>query len=99
MRPCSAWHPEPKPDECRPCWLFLHDARYNRLWGGDGKVSEGKPFVAPRPGLGDAVESALTRIGISRERVEAWLGRPCGCAERKEKLNRLGRWAARVLGR
>lgn len=48
-------------------------------------------------GLGDAVEGALSAIGITKDRVEKWLGRPCGCKERREKLNRLGEWAKRVL--
>lgn len=43
--------------------------------------------------LGDAVASALSSVGITPERVSEWLGQPCGCAERKEKLNNLSRWA------
>lgn len=43
--------------------------------------------------LGDAVKRALDAVGITQERVERWLGRKCGCKERREKLNRLGRWA------
>ena len=50
-----------------------------------------------QPGLGDKIESALNLLGISKDRVEKWLGRPCGCKERQEKLNRLGRWAERLL--
>ena len=49
--------------------------------------------------LGDAVEKALTTVGITKERAEkvfAWLGLPCGCSERQEKLNQLGRWASRI---
>lgn len=45
-------------------------------------------------GLGDAVEAALSAVGVDAAEVEAWLGRPCGCEERREKLNDLGRWAA-----
>ena len=47
--------------------------------------------------LGDIIEQALTKIGITKERVEEWLGGPCGCEERKEMLNRLSRWAKRIL--
>lgn len=54
------------------------------------------PPPPPRE-LGDMVEAALTSIGITSERVEKWLGRPCGCKERKEKLNRLSRWAKRIV--
>ena len=58
-----------------------------------------KPMPAtPKPlELGDMVENALTSVGITSERVTAWLGRPCGCVERKEKLNNLSRWAKRVV--
>jgi hypothetical protein len=48
-------------------------------------------------GLGDVVEKALAAVGITKDRVEVWVGRPCGCRERQEKLNRLSRWAIRVL--
>jgi hypothetical protein len=60
-----------------------------------GSSSSGSPNR--NAGLGDAVESALTKIGVTKERVERWLGRPCGCAERKAKLNALGAFARRVL--
>jgi hypothetical protein len=54
----------------------------------------------PQPaGLGDLISSAMELVGISEERVTAWLGKPCGCKERREKLNRLGRWATRILSR
>jgi hypothetical protein len=48
-------------------------------------------------GIGDQVEAALSAVGITKERVTAWIGRPCGCQERQEKLNALGFWARRVL--
>jgi hypothetical protein len=58
-----------------------------------------RPFPRAEPrGLGDKVESALSAVGITKDRVERWLGRPCGCWERRERLNKLGRWAAQVLG-
>lgn len=47
--------------------------------------------------MGDTIEAALKSIGVTPERVERWLGRPCGCRARKDKLNQLGRWAARVF--
>lgn len=53
-------------------------------------------------GLGDCVEAALSAVGVTPERVTAWLGFPCLCAERKAALNRwrikrnrLKVWAAR----
>lgn len=48
-------------------------------------------------GLGDAVSEALAAVGITPEAVTRWLGEPCGCEERKAKLNALGVWAARVV--
>ncbi len=47
--------------------------------------------------IGDTLASALSLVGLTAERVEHWLGRPCGCEERKAKLNALGHWATRVL--
>ena len=43
------------------------------------------------PGLGDMVSSALTAVGITKERVSAAIGRPCGCAKRQAALNDIGR--------
>lgn len=48
--------------------------------------------------IGDVVESALIKVGITDERVQAFLGKPCGCKERKEKWNQIGLWAQRVIG-
>lgn len=50
-----------------------------------------------KSGLGDRIEGALSAVGITSTRVEQWLGGPCGCEERKQKLNRLGAWVERVL--
>ena len=62
-------------------------------------VRKTDPPLTPRhPGLGDRVSQALSLVGITEERVSKWLGRPCGCAKRREKLNQLGAWAARVIG-
>lgn len=51
------------------------------------------------PPPGDAVAAALALAGVTESRVAAWLGRPCGCTERRERLNQLGAWAARTLAR
>lgn len=45
----------------------------------------------PGRGLGDLVAAGLAALGITEERVSAAIGRPCGCGERREKLNELGR--------
>jgi hypothetical protein len=36
------------------------------------------------------LESALKAVGITSERMERWIGKPCGCKERKERMNLLG---------
>ena len=46
-------------------------------------------------GLGDMVSSALSAVGITKERVSKAIGRPCGCGERQAALNSLG---AKYLG-
>ncbi len=48
-------------------------------------------------GLGDAVAAALKLVGITPDVVASWVGGPCGCEERRQKLNAVGAWAARVL--
>jgi len=47
--------------------------------------------------LGDLIQQALDRIGVTPARVERWIGHPCGCTERKDKLNQLSTWATRVV--
>lgn len=47
--------------------------------------------------LGDRIENALDCVGINSDKVSKWLGRPCGCPERKERINQLHSWALRVL--
>lgn len=47
-------------------------------------------------GLGSTISAALSSVNVTPERVEEWVGAPCGCKERQEKLDALGRWAARV---
>ena len=47
--------------------------------------------------LGDAVAAALAVVGITSKRVERWLGRPCRCKRRQEKLNQLDRYVTKIL--
>ena len=55
--------------------------------------STGRPKgLAQLFALGDAVETALSSVGITEDRVTRWLGRNCGCRDRKERLNRFSRW-------
>ena len=60
--------------------------------GGRLVVDETHPaYPRARPGLGDMVASGLSAIGITKERVSAAVGKPCGCAKRQAALNELGR--------
>lgn len=47
--------------------------------------------------LGNVIEQALTSVGVTKERVERWLGGKCNCEERRERLNALHSWAVRVI--
>ena len=44
----------------------------------------------PRFRLGDAAESVLKQIGITKARVKAATGKDCGCASRQAAMNRVG---------
>lgn len=50
--------------------------------------------------LGDKIESVLSLLGITKERVGQWLEKESctNCQETQDKLNALGFWADRVLG-
>lgn len=80
--------------ECTNCGRTLRrtGTHYMRTCRMDSEAAE-------QPGLGDRVESALAFIGITKDRVEAWIGEPCNCDERREKLNALGEWAASAADR
>ena len=44
-------------------------------------------------GLGDIVESALNKFGITQERFKHWFNlQSCNCTERKKYLNNLFSW-------
>lgn len=46
---------------------------------------------------GDRVRDALKAIGVDEAEISAFLGVPCGCEERRQRLNSLDLWARRVL--
>ena len=48
--------------------------------------------------LGDAVSAALSKVGITEERVSSWIGEGCGCGERRKKLNALSDWVMKKVG-
>lgn len=49
--------------------------------------------------LGDLVAEGLKAVGVTEEKVTKWLGRPCGCPERRKMLNDLDRWARNLFNR
>lgn len=45
----------------------------------------------PRVAVGDLVETMLTSVGITKERVQEWTRtKDCGCEQRQQWLNRWG---------
>lgn len=47
--------------------------------------------------LGDTVQRSLETVGVTKEKVERWLGHTCqGCQERKTRLNMIHAWANRI---
>lgn len=87
-RPCAQDHPTPVPESCHLCNLYVTRADYHALWDGPGLTT-----ITPTGWQwGDQLATALEAVGVTKERVSAWLGKPCGCPERQAKLNRLGAW-------
>ena len=75
--------------------LCQQRADYRALWDAQAK-GDPPPQAPEKPQpklLGDHVESALSVVGITKERVLAWFGPECGCIERQEKLNAIDKWA------
>lgn len=72
--------------------------QHARKYGDEEIIKQKYTNYLGHPGLGDVVEKALSTIGITKERIEKWLGSCYGCSERQRKLNELGRWAKRALG-
>jgi hypothetical protein len=80
-------------DEITPCLLKdLGNGWYEVDVDHHAYPRKAKPgFEPPKAGLGDMVASALTAIGITKERVALVVGGDCGCTKRQEQLNELGR--------
>lgn len=85
--------------QCPRCWKYLNDSAFRHLY--EEQAKHGPPIsitapVSSQHGLGNWVKRQLDRVGVTRERVDViaeWLGAPCDCQERQEKLNALGSWA------
>jgi hypothetical protein len=74
---------DPASLRCRVCGAAVSSPSVRRNCG------------TPPPGLGDRVAAGLSSIGITKQRVEAVVGGPCGCPERQAALNAAG---AKYLG-
>ena len=48
---------------------------------------KGTVISSPVP-LGGVISRVLGIVGITDDRVTRWLGAPCGCKRRRDKLNR-----------
>lgn len=57
----------------------------------------GIPKMSTDKLFGDRLAQSLRSLGIPKAKVERWLGRPCGCSERQQKLNQLHIWLKRFL--
>jgi hypothetical protein len=70
---------------------------------GDGWVevdTKSPAYPRARPGLGDRVAAFLAAVGITKARVEAVVGGPCGCPRRQSWMNRIGKkWLDMPPGR
>ena len=69
---------EPSSLRCRVCGASVSSPSVRRNCG------------TPPPGLGDMVAAGLSAVGITKERVEAVVGGPCGCSERQAWMNDAG---------
>ena len=80
---------DPSSLRCRVCGARVSSPSVRRNCG---------PLQAP--GLGDMVAAALDAVGITKARVEAVVGGPCGCPERQAWLNDAGeKWLGMPPGR
>lgn len=71
-------------DDVRSCIVSQH--------GDVITVDETHPdYPRPRMGLGDYIAEGLALLGITKPRVEALVGGPCGCDQRQKAANELGR--------
>jgi hypothetical protein len=89
-------HPDAEPNEGKPALVAAIAAHLgcdvpSPLTHDELAAHPGRRVEA-RPGLGDMVSAGLSAIGITPERVSKALGvKDCGCRQRAEALNRIGR--------
>lgn len=69
---------DPSTCRCRVCGARVSAAHVRRNCGTSAR------------GLGDRVAAGLASVGITKDRVEAIVGGPCGCDERQAAMNAAG---------
>jgi len=70
---------DPESLRCRVCGARVSGPHVRRNCG-----------PPPPPGLGDLAAGALAAVGITKDRVEAIVGGPCGCDKRQAWMNAAG---------
>lgn len=92
-----AWEPLRQAAEASQCeivddiWLHIDKGHENETEARRRVIDLVDGHCEERPGLGDMVAAGLSAVGITKERVSSLVGGDCGCAERQQKLNALGR--------
>ena len=61
------------------------------------RVRSGRALKSAPLRVGTVIERGLRLVGITSERIEAYLGVKCGCKERRRKLNALSDLAWGIL--
>lgn len=105
-RPCK--HDPPLPATCRLCYLWLHDVRYRKLWGGDDAAQPAPPGLWQKAvnfasAVAQHAASGFQQAGpAERERRQAicrgcteWFDAGTGTCLHKKcgcKLNRKSAW-------
>lgn len=83
---------------CLSCLLCSLSPLLPVLWFSSQLITRGyidTGEAMARKMLGDMVESALGKVGITQELVEQYVWN-CGCRRRKERMNRIHQWAENV---
>ena len=84
------------PDARCPACGFIARRRDGSLVRGAIRNCPGRRFLPDFP-FGDWTAMALGFVGVTSDRVSAWLGRDCGCDGRRRRWNAAGaRLSARL---
>ena len=60
---------------------------------GVNQISHKADYLPREKGLGDVIEDALTKVGITQDKFKSWFRLDeCDCTKRKKWLNKLFTW-------